>query len=437
MMSVALAAAVAHARRGGQVAWSAGLPAARAVPVDAPGRRHDRRGFDRRRLSPQPGHLRPAKVVDAAVVVVAAFGIDAWFYVPLVLSPRSQTLFTDTEVSLSWSMLFHPFPGHLAGLTPWLVPLGLLLSGFAIWQSLPPAIPYHEKVALGRDVTILTAMTVDSVLPEAAGPGIRRYFRWFTRVQSLGLARRMALLFAVATAAVFAYGLVGLAVPHFPLRQRFAAHRPAGVSGLSAVGHRRADDGAAAAVDLVAGPGCVRAPAGQGIPHGLRIATVVAVAAVTGITIGHTAGALLPAESTNGDVPQRAALLPLTLPASTSTASPVPPTRQPVGQRLLLSAPDPRLRRPRCPAPRLAGLARDEPEKGVQLGGGAQLPAGLVRREVGRRRLGQRRPLPVRGQPGRVRATACPGAIRASTCGPSSTTKPHPSCRRPRLRRCW
>jgi hypothetical protein len=245
------------------------------------------------------------------VVVVAAFGIDAWFYVPLVLSPRSQTLFTDTEVSLSWGMLFHPLHGHLAGLTPWLVPLGLLLSGYAIWQSLPPAIPYEEKVALGRDVTVLAALTVDTVLPDAAGPGIRGYFRWFTRIQSLGLAYRMAVLFAVSSAAVFGYGLVGLAVPHFAFYVNglqptdllvYPAYLLSGIVGLMMEPLRQA---ASSWIRWAFRP--VTATA-------LRVAlgtlVVAAAAAGIGVTVVHTAGALRPAESTNADVPRRAALLP-------------------------------------------------------------------------------------------------------------------------------
>ena len=217
MMSVALAAAVAHARKGGR--WRGALV---CVLLALCLSMHPVVGMigvglivGTYLLNPGPSALR--RCSTAAVVVIAAFGIDAWFYVPLVLSPRSQTLFTDTEVSLSWSMLLHPLPGHLAGLTPWLVPLGLVLSAFAIWQSLPPAIPFEEKVALGRDVTFLSAMAVDTVLPDTAGPGVRRYLRWFARVRTLGLAYRMAVLFAVSSAAVFGYGLIGLAVPHFPL----------------------------------------------------------------------------------------------------------------------------------------------------------------------------------------------------------------------------
>ena len=155
MMSVALAAAVAHARRGGW--WRGALV---CVLLALCLSMHPVVGMigvglivGVYLLNPVPSV--PRRCVTATVVVVAAFGIDAWFYVPLVLSPRSQTLFTDTEVSLSWSMLLHPLHGHLAGLTPALVPLGLVLSGVAIWQSLPPAIPYEEKVALGRDVPIL------------------------------------------------------------------------------------------------------------------------------------------------------------------------------------------------------------------------------------------------------------------------------------------
>ena len=311
MMSVALAAAVAHARRGGW--WRGALvcvllalclsmhPVVGMIGV----------GLIVGVYLLNPGQPALRRFSTSAIVVVAAFGIDAWFYVPLVLSPRSQTLFTDTETSLSWGMLFHPLQGHLAGLTPWLVPLGLLLSGLAIWQSLPPAIPYEEKVALGRDVTILAAMTVDSVLPDAAGPGIRRYFRWFTRTQSLGLASRMSILFAVSSAAVFGYGLVGLAVPHFSLY----------INGLQPT-------------DLLVYPayllsgivGLMMAPLHQSITSWLRATfkpvratalrvaaltvTMVAAASVTGITIVHTADALLPAESANANVPQRAALLP-------------------------------------------------------------------------------------------------------------------------------
>jgi hypothetical protein len=311
MMSVALAAAVAHSRRGGR--WRGALT---CVLLSLSLSMH-----------PVVGMIAVGLVIGvylldlrlpvlrrcftAATVVLTGFGLNAWFYLPLGLSSRSQTLFTDKELSLSWSMLFRPAVRHLDGLTPALLPLGLIVIGFAIWQLLPLEIPFAEKVALGTDVTFLTSMSADTPVPATAGPVTRRYFQRFRVVASLGLPYRLAMLFAVATAAVFAYGFIGLAVPNFPYYVNglqpydllvYPAYLLSGIVGLVieplrltvAAWLARAFSGVAASLLRVAMPA----------------AALCAAVTLIGATAWNTSGTLKAPETTNDDIPARASLLP-------------------------------------------------------------------------------------------------------------------------------
>ena len=130
-------------------------------------------------------------------------------------------------------------------------------------------------------------------------------------MRSYGLAYRMAVLFAVSSAAVFGYGLVGLAVPHFSFYVNglqptdllvYPAFLLSGLAGLMIEPLR----------PLVSGwiRGTFRGLTAKALAVAVPVVTVAAVAAVIGVTVVHTAGTLAPAESTNADVPARVALLP-------------------------------------------------------------------------------------------------------------------------------
>jgi hypothetical protein len=311
MMSVTLAAAVAHSRRGGRwrgaltcVLLSLSLSMHPIVGMIAVGLVIGVYLLDLRLSVTR-------RCFTAATVVLTGFGLNAWFYLPLGLSSRSQTLFTDKELSLSWGMLFRPAVGHLDGLTPALLPLGLIVICFAVWQLLPLEIPFAEKVALGTDVTFLSSMSPDTPVPATAGPVTRRFFQRFRVVRSLGLPYRLALLFAVSTAAVFAYGFVGLAVPHFAYYVNglqpydlmvYPAYLLSGIVGLVieplrltvAAWLARVLSGIAASVLRVAMPG----------------AALSAAVVLIGVTAWNTSGTLKAPETTNDDIPARASLLP-------------------------------------------------------------------------------------------------------------------------------
>jgi hypothetical protein len=311
LMSVAVAAAVSHSRRGGR--WRGALacvllalclslhPIVGVVGV----------GLIVGVYLLDPGQDPSRRCLRAAGVVLGAFGLAAYFYLPLLLSSRSQSLFTDTEVSLSWSMLFVHAKGRLDGLTPMLLPLGVLFAGFAMWQSWPPEVSFEEKVALGTQVTFLSTMDADSEIPAAAGPETRRYVVWFRNVVTMGLSNRLAVLFAVGSVAVFGYGLIGLAVGHFPWYINglqpadllvYPAYLLSGVIGLVLQPVRTTVQDWLVMARFGIATWTIRVLVG--------VMALVACASVIVSSAWATSRSLSAAEWTNSDVPTRASVLP-------------------------------------------------------------------------------------------------------------------------------
>ncbi|MDX6204828.1 MAG: hypothetical protein QOF39_885 [Frankiales bacterium] len=338
-MALALAAAVAHSRRGGRLRGAATcLLLAAALSI------HPIVGVIGVGLIGAVYVLDPrrpvvTRLVSGTAVLAAAFGLSAYFYLPLALSKRSQSAFTDTEVSLSWHMLYSHGPRSLDGLTPVLLGLGLLLVCYAARALLPPTVPFAEKVALGRDVIFLSTLDEQTPVPASAGPATRRFARWFA-----------------------------------VLRQRVAADRPAGLPGVPALRRRR--PGGATSPEQ---PGRCRlaAPGAAGRRCGGRCR-------------GHRPvhrGYVRSAQPGRGDE-RRGSATGIGAAGRGGRPVPVPLRRrrglhQLVGQRVLPGAADPRLRRPRRAAPGLAGLARGRLAAQGGPGAPARLHARLVRRQVG------------------------------------------------------
>jgi hypothetical protein len=311
LMSVAVAVAVGHTNRGGH--WRGALtgvllalclslhPIVGVIGVGLVGGVY----------LLDPRHTASRRLQLAFGPLAGAFGLVTYFYLPLGTSSRSQSLFTDTETSLSWGMLFRPVHGHLDGLTPLLLPLGMCMVGLAVRRSIRPEVPFAEKVALRTEVAFLSTLTVDSEVPVTAGPATRRFVSWFKAMQVLGLAYRLAMLFALGAAGVFGYGLIGLAVDHFPWYVNglqpadllvYPAYLLSGVIGLMLTPVR------VAAADWL-----VQARFGRATWVLRTVVTASALAtcaSVVGASAWGTAQRLKPVEWTNADVPTRASVLP-------------------------------------------------------------------------------------------------------------------------------
>jgi hypothetical protein len=298
-MTLGLAAAISHARHGGRwrgltvcvlLALTLSIhPVVGVIGV----------GLIAGAYLLNPASSVVARLVTTVAVLAGAFGLSAYFYLPLALSHRSQSAFTDTEVSLTWHMLFGHGPKSLDGLTPLLLVLAALLVGLAVYSLVPPEVPFAEKAALGTDVTFLSTLDEHSALPAAAGPATVRFAQWHRSAAAVAYPYRLAVLLMAGALAVFGYGLIGLVVSHFPYY----------VNGL------QPSDLLVYPAFLLAGVvGLILPPALHRLAPGSRfVVPAVAAALCTAVivpSIVGTAAALAPLEATNLVVAERASVLP-------------------------------------------------------------------------------------------------------------------------------
>ncbi len=230
----------------------------------------------------------PRRAAAAVGILVLTGGLSAYFYLPLLLLPRSQSPWTDQEVNLTARMLLWAPGSALVGLAPVLLPLAVIVVGAAIAGLLRPRVPMSDKVALGTEITFL-AMEAGAAVPYAASPAVRALAAWKLRQADSGFAARVLVVLVVGVPGVVAYGFIGYLVPHFPyyvngLQPIDLLVYPAWLLscvvgiGLGLVLRRR--------------PGWTR--------RGLRLPVLAITATLTALGLLGTAAALPPGNRTNG-----------------------------------------------------------------------------------------------------------------------------------------
>ncbi len=155
------------------------------------------------------------RAAAAAAVAALTGGLSAYFYLPLVLLPRAQSPWTDQEVPLTGAMLVWAPKTQLAGLSPVLLPLAVAVVALAVVRLRRPHVPMADKVAMGTDVTFLSA-GAGSPLPDRASPRVRALAAWHSRMAETGFSLRAVLALSAGVPAVLGYGFVGYLVPRFP-----------------------------------------------------------------------------------------------------------------------------------------------------------------------------------------------------------------------------
>ncbi|MGZ4485385.1 MAG: DUF6541 family protein [Nocardioidaceae bacterium] len=157
----------------------------------------------------------PGRLGTAAGVIGVGSALAAYFYLPLVLLGRSQSPWTDQEKLLSWRALWWPARGSLDGLSPLLLPAGLVVLTLCVRVLRRPELPLADKAALGVGISWLAAGRADEPPPPGASPAVYRYARWRRRVAAVGFPLRVVLVLLAGVPVVLAYGTIGYLLPRF------------------------------------------------------------------------------------------------------------------------------------------------------------------------------------------------------------------------------
>jgi len=163
-----------------------------------------------------PVHSLGARLVSATALVGVALMLAAYFYLPLALQSRSQSLFTNTETPLPFAALGLRPSHSMDSLPVMLLPSAVIIAVFVVVLCKRPRVSYESKLALGADVLLLSAPPLEGALPEMARTDVRRYVRWYRRREAVGFAMRLCLLFVAAVPWFIAYGFIGHIDQSFP-----------------------------------------------------------------------------------------------------------------------------------------------------------------------------------------------------------------------------
>ncbi|MBX6371288.1 MAG: hypothetical protein IRZ02_03410 [Acidothermus sp.] len=163
--------------------------------------------------------LQPAVPIGVRLVTtIAWWGVSlsmaGYFYLPLLLEKRSQSLFTDFEVPLNPRLLLGPWHGSIDALLPATLPAAALCAVLALRTCRPPRVSVAAKESLGVDVLALSDPDAD--LPTVGDRRIRRFLRWKRFQRELGYPTRLVVFFTALSLPFFGYGFVGYLDERFP-----------------------------------------------------------------------------------------------------------------------------------------------------------------------------------------------------------------------------
>jgi hypothetical protein len=161
-------------------------------------------------------HTIGARAVAAVALVGVALMLAAYFYLPLALQSRSQSLFINSEVPLPFSALGFDANHSMDSLPVLVLAVALVVALVVLRMCKRPRVSYESKLALGEDVLLLRGPPLDGGLPESARSDVRRYVQWYRRRQATGFAMRLCLLFVAAVPWFLLYGFVGYFDKSFP-----------------------------------------------------------------------------------------------------------------------------------------------------------------------------------------------------------------------------
>ena len=163
----------------------------------------------------QTAALVTRMVLGAALGAIALL-LTAYFYLPLALEQRSQSLFTNTEVPLTWNALGLARVSTLDTLPIGVLPVAVVVTVVVALLLRRPRVSHESKVALGTDVLLLAEPPAEGDLPASAGADVRRYARWHRRCAEIGYPLRLCLLCAAGMPWFLAYGFLGHVDKNFP-----------------------------------------------------------------------------------------------------------------------------------------------------------------------------------------------------------------------------
>ena len=146
---------------------------------------------------------------QAGWIAALGFSTSAYFYVPLLLAPKSQSPFVNYEQPLSWYALVFSHSGDMSTLAPAFLPLCLASIVGVVALLRDPCSRIHRN-----DVVVVPFDgQSDGAVHNAV---LAQHCPWWQRRRTHSPTAWLLAFFGLAVAITVGYGLLGYIDPHFP-----------------------------------------------------------------------------------------------------------------------------------------------------------------------------------------------------------------------------